>query len=284
MEGPKSLVNSTVLAHFTEAFYLGCKVVLLPPIDLIEEVDSKGHKVVFWHGKGEEFRYEMTARFDEKTGRRQLHVDPILHLLSDMRNSKSFKEKHKDAFCIMAFTMEDLFSCKTDLFVAGMAAGGSKVAVFSFARYQPGFRFSREFWFKWYPLKVPSDPTVILRRSIKLLVHELAHLFGFGHCVFFDCCMNGSGHLEEDFRQSMFLCPVDLKKLKARLGAPCDLGRRYELLSALYRQHGLEAESDWIDRRCQSVLGEVAKPKQEAVGGGVTTAITSPPARKKRKK
>lgn len=256
MAGPKAPVDAKVLAQFTEAFYLGCKVVLLPAIELHEEADQRGEKALFWHAPDDEYRYELKARFDSKTGRRQLHVDPILHLLADMRNSKAFKEKYPNAFCIMALTMEDLYSCPTDLFVAGMAAGGSKVAVFSFARYQPRFQFSREFWFTWRAVRTKADPKVILRRSIKLLVHELAHLFGIGHCVYFDCCMNGSGHLEEDFRQAMFLCPVDLKKLKVRLGPACDLGKRYQLLCELYRANGLLPEAEWITHRIEQVLGK----------------------------
>lgn len=38
-----------------------------------------------------------------------------------------------------------------------------------------------------------------LQRSCKLLVHEIAHLLGVDHCIWFSCCMNGSGHLSEDF-------------------------------------------------------------------------------------
>ena len=30
---------------------------------------------------------------------------------------------------------------------------------------------------------------------------QVGHLLGFEHCVFFRCCMNGSGHLAEDFAQ-----------------------------------------------------------------------------------
>ena len=29
------------------------------------------------------------------------------------------------------------------------------------------------------------------------MVHELGHMFGLPHCVFFSCCMNGSNHDEE---------------------------------------------------------------------------------------
>jgi len=46
---------------------------------------------------------------------RQVDVNSILAILSGPY------PRPKDAFCVIALTFEDLFSCKTDLFVAGMA-------------------------------------------------------------------------------------------------------------------------------------------------------------------
>ena len=40
---------------------------------------------------------------------------------------------------------------------------------------------------------------------------KIGHLLGMAHCVHFACCMNGSGHLAEDFAQPIFLCPVCLR-------------------------------------------------------------------------
>lgn len=64
----------------------------------------------------------------------QLHVDPVLSLLADYRATSA---EGQACFCVMGITMEDLYSSPSDLFVAGMAAGGSNVAVFSFHRYVP---------------------------------------------------------------------------------------------------------------------------------------------------
>jgi bacterioferritin len=36
-----------------------------------------------------------------------------------------------------------------------------------------------------------------LRRSCKVLAHEIGHMFGLSHCVFFHCLMNGSNSLAE---------------------------------------------------------------------------------------
>jgi archaemetzincin len=65
----------------------------------------------------------------------------------------------------------------------------------------------------------------MLQRSRRLLVHELAHLKGVDHCIYYSCCMNGASHLNEDFRQPMHICPVDLRKLAHLCGY--DITQRY---------------------------------------------------------
>ena len=44
-----------------------------------------------------------------------------------------------------------------------------------------------------------------------MLPIQIGHLLGMAHCVHFACCINGSGHLAEDFAQPMFLCPICLR-------------------------------------------------------------------------
>ncbi|ESO92355.1 hypothetical protein LOTGIDRAFT_79079, partial [Lottia gigantea] len=123
----------------------------------------------------------------------------------------------------------DLYADEPDLFVAGMAAGNHKVAVFSLNRYDPCLEFSKEFWFERQIVggfTQKERKKLILQRSCKLVVHEICHILGIDHCIFYDCCMNGSGHLEEDFQQPMFLCPVDLHKLQTLCGF--DIKKRYK--------------------------------------------------------
>ena len=36
---------------------------------------------------------------------------------------------------------------------------------------------------------------ILLRRSMKVMVHELGHMFGLDHCAYFHCLMNGSGRI-----------------------------------------------------------------------------------------
>ena len=168
--------------------------------------------------------------------------------------------------------MEDLYSSNPDLFVAGMAAGGSGVAVFSFHRYHPLIRMSPEDWHDvvyveapptdsyFEPCERPSShqtrpPAVschdatrlMLSRACKLLVHELCHLYGLDHCIFHACLMQGTGHLGGDFAAPHRLCVVCLRKLQFRLGF--NIVRRYQQLQALFSQWELHNDSRWLQQR-----------------------------------
>ncbi|XP_041362880.1 archaemetzincin-2-like [Gigantopelta aegis] len=189
---------------------------------------------------------ELVTRQNAKSGHFQIRVDSILPKLRQVIPS--------DALCLITLTSHDLYGDNSDLFVAGMAAGNQRVAVFSVFRYDPSMTFSIEFWHQIFKSKVVSETDkkrLLLQRSCKLLVHEISHLLGIAHCVHFECCMNGSGHLEEDFRQPMHLCPVDLHKLQALCGF--DALQRYESLLDFYKRHQMRNEAAWVERRLQFI-------------------------------
>lgn len=185
---------------------------------------------------------QLTSRFNRETKQLQVCVDSNL-----MKLRQKIPE---DALCMIGLTMLDLYGDETDLFVAGMAAGNQRVAIFSLYRYNPCLSFSVENWFQveqTNPMPENDRLRIILQRSCKLVVHEICHLLGIDHCIFFDCCMNGSGHLTEDFRQPMQLCPVDLHKLHTLVGF--DVVKRYEELLEFFRKEGFQEEERWVARR-----------------------------------
>lgn len=59
-----------------------------------------------------------------------------------------------------------------------------------------------------------SSSSLYLARICRTASHELGHCFGFEHCMYYACIMQGSASLAEDARQPPYLCPVDLAKLK----------------------------------------------------------------------
>ncbi|GFN82454.1 nucleolar protein 56-like [Plakobranchus ocellatus] len=205
------------LLDYTQRF-LGLPVSVLEGLDIIQQGDKlslvedpsfnpssrPGARVK---------RSTLETRYNAKSKHIQISVDSILLKLRAI--------KPHDALCLIGLTPYDLFGDESDLFVAGMASGFQQVAVFSLMRYNPTLSFSSEHWYDICNSK-KIDPLekrrLILQRACKLVVHELCHLFGIAHCVYYSCCMNGSGHLQEDFDQPMMLCPVDLHKLQTLTG------------------------------------------------------------------
>ena len=127
--------------------------------------------------------------------------------------------------------------------------------IFYSFRYNPNLSFSPEFWFE---KRVTNDYSpseqkrLMLERSCRLLVHETMHLLGISHCIYYSCCMNGSGHLKEDFSQPMYLCPVDHAKLELLFSFnPTD---RYTGLREFFTKHGMKTEAEWMEKRISKGL------------------------------
>jgi len=176
----------------------------------------------------------VTSRTNSMTGRRQVLTGGVLHWLQGRLPG--------DAFCLLGITMEDLYPEPSWNFVFGQASLNERVGVYSFARYDPAF---------YGELRGKDYPALLLRRSMKVLTHETGHMFGLTHCVYFNCVMNGSNHLQESDRRPLHLCPVCLRKLQFSVGF--DVVKRYEALAQFDRQAGLEDEAAWVDRRLEKI-------------------------------
>lgn len=240
------------LIEYTKIF-LGLPVMVLPGIKLVEERDK-----VFWveepvekppgdrRSSQRQRRHQLNSRYNEETRHRQVCVDSNLMQLR--------KLIPQDALCMIGLTMMDLYGDDSDLFVAGMAAGNQRVAIFSLYRYDPCLEFSSEYWYEIHEdkkMQKKERQQITLQRGCKLLVHEICHLLGIDHCIFYDCCMNGSGHLQEDFRQPMHLCPVDLHKLSTLVGFR--VIDRYKTLLRFYKDQEFKPETIWTERRIESL-------------------------------
>jgi len=191
----------------------------------------------------------ITTRTNQYTRNRQILTGDVLAILK--RNIPS------DAFCVLAVTMEDLYPEPSWNFVFGQASLRERVGVYSFARYDPAF----------YGRKRGKDyEKVLLRRSCKVLAHEIGHMFGLEHCIYFKCAMNGSNHLKESDSRPMHLCPVCLRKLQCSIGF--DVVSRYRNLLQFYRpaeplarrgwKVGFEEEAQWIIKRLRWIVPDKA--------------------------
>ncbi|UCD57650.1 MAG: hypothetical protein JSV16_00640, partial [Candidatus Hydrogenedentota bacterium] len=181
--------------------------------------------------------YRFTTRTNPLTRNRQLLTSDVLVLLQ--------QNLPTDAFCVLAITMEDLYPDPTWNFVFGQASLRERVGVFSFARYDPAF----------YGEKRGEDyQEVLLRRSCKVLVHEMAHMFSLEHCIFFRCVINGSNHLRESDSRPLTLCPVCLRKLQFCIGF--DVVDRYRSLLKFYQKVGFDHEARWVTERLKRISAD----------------------------
>ena len=150
-----------------------------------------------------------------------------------------------DAVCYLAITMADLYPEESWNFVFGQASLPQKVGVYSMARYFPQF---------WGQEESPESYFLALRRSCRVLAHEVGHIFGLAHCIHYRCTMNGSNSLEESDRRPLRLCPFCLKKLQWNRGF--DIVKRYERLKEFFENQDLLQEAAWISLRLKRLRSD----------------------------
>ena len=215
---PFDRVSTAVLAEYAGLFY-DLPVRVLPRITAVE-VGARG-------------------RINRFSKQRQLLSTDILAYLE--------KKLPHDARALIGLTTIDLYPEPAWNFVFGQASLSKRVGVYSLARYHhPAFYGESS-------AAAQEVDALVLRRSLKVLVHELGHMFGVEHCIYYLCVMNGSNHLRETDAQPLHLCPIDLRKLHHSIGF--EPLARYRNLGSFYREHGLDEEARWIERRMAEIAG-----------------------------
>jgi archaemetzincin len=175
---------------------------------------------------------QLGATFKNGGGRRQLYSDEALSAL--------VRHVPDDAFCVLAVTLEDLVPHGDWNYVFGQASLHDRVGIFSFARFDPAF-FGEP--------RDDSTKVIIARRRCGVLAHEIGHMFGIKHCIYYHCLMNGSNSLAEGDAAPLHLCPVCLRKLHQSVGF--EILERERLLAIAFEEAGLTSEADWHRRRLQ---------------------------------
>jgi archaemetzincin len=205
-DGAPALEPLVAVIH---AFY-GLEVKMLPPVTLDE--------------------VKPTTRVNDHTEKRQLLAPDILSWMS--------WNVPKDAYGVVAITMEDLYPDPEWNFVFGQASLKERVGVQSFARYDPAF-FGEARPDGWQAL--------VLRRATWTMVHEIGHMFGLQHCVHYRCIMGGSNNQDESDRAPLHVCPVCAHKLWWALRY--DAAAREDALAGALRAAGFADEAAWSERR-----------------------------------
>jgi archaemetzincin len=184
---------------------------------------------------------QFWPRTNKHTHNRQLLTTVIMDFLRTQRPP--------DAFCLLGVTMEDLYPEASWNFVFGQAWPEARVGIYSFARYDPTFTQKD---------RPAGYRDLILKRSCDVLAHEVGHLFGMHHCVYYDCVMDGSNSLAETDAAPPHLCPICLRKLQFAI--QFDPVVRYQDLSRFYHRHKWEDEAAWTDRQLAKASVDGAAP------------------------
>mmetsp|Transcript_11405 Transcript_11405/g.15351 ORF Transcript_11405/g.15351 Transcript_11405/m.15351 type:complete len:86 (+) Transcript_11405:868-1125(+) len=79
------------------------------------------------------------------------------------------------------------------------------------------------------------------------MVHEIGHMFGLKHCIYYECTLNGSnGSFEYDRVPHRTLCPICLAKLK--MNAKFNCRERYSKLIEASAELGFVEDVEFYTR------------------------------------
>ena len=175
-------------------------------------------------------KLEVSSRSNPYTGQFQYNAGQMLKKLISLIPS--------DAYCMIGISKEDIYPREGWNFCFGLASVSNRVGVFSFARYDPNFcdddteSGEEESSCSETELEtIVSNKSMLHYRSCRVMAHEICHMFGIKHCIYYNCMMNGSNSSSESCRKPPYLCPVCLKKLQ--LAVAFDPVERYKQLSSI---------------------------------------------------
>ena len=129
-------------------------------------------------------------------------------------------------------TNQDLYPKEEWNFVFGLANLDYQCGVFSFCRTSA-------------KTTIDMDPVEVrlkfLATAIGIMVHEIGHMFGIRHCIYYECTMNGTqGSFESEKGVEDGICPMCLYKLKANI--KFDTRERYEKLMEVCEAIGFKQD------------------------------------------
>jgi len=142
------------------------------------------------------------------------------------------------AHSMLTLVNVDMFVTSDQQYAFGWSTLRDRLGVVGFSRLDPSM----------YGGTGPADvPGTLLRRGLRLAIHEVGHMFGLGHCQIFRCAMNGISDLVELDATPPRLCPLCLRKLHIVTGLD-PRARDAELLQ-VYADLGITEEAQWVAER-----------------------------------
>lgn len=176
------------------------------------------------------------------------------------------------ACAVMGITLEDLTNREDWNFVYGLASTVDGMGVFSLARFSPEFCGE--------PCSGPEERAqIILERCCKVVSHELGHIFGLKHCIYFHCLMNGANHAGELNSQRLLECPACLMKLTHSFG--WNILDRYAALQKAMKHLRFDSYVTTVDQLVGLLRAVVPSPLPTRLLGSAPEACDEIPSHKK---
>lgn len=156
---------------------------------------------------------------------------------------------------MISFTDVDLFTERLSNYCFGYgipALGG----VQSIHRFMPEFTcesFDNEEDFN----------SLLLLRILKIATHEIGHMFGHMHCIYYNCLMMGTNGLFQTDENPIYFCPICYRKLYKCL--KFDHKKRYEELTALCKKFGGYFLMPQPEEKDNMSVGEWFKKRYDAL-------------------
>jgi archaemetzincin len=215
--------NLDIISNFCDIFFPGCRTEILPSID---------------------FDNKMKKRINPYTKQPQYLVSNLIAHLKTMQR----KRRNRQELFSIGVTMIDIYPDAAWNFVYGSASIDEGIGIYSFARFDPLFPHSS--------LEILQRPctedeqVLILKRAISTCLHEIMHLFGLEHCIYYLCLMNGANCEKEMDSSLLYLCPICLRKMYSSFGKQhYNVIKMYKEILELLKKVGFRDEVNWYDNR-----------------------------------
>ena len=188
---------------FNEAYFHGAEVEIVKPGSKIVMTRSRDGKALTTKNVPTDFL--KAHKIDNR-----VNGGYVQYNASDI-NTALKEYKARDTFCILGITNQDLYPYDSWNFVFGLANLSDGTGVFSFIRHEVTFGQDPDIQSDYEPAEAQA---IWFKRGCNTMVHEITHMFGVKHCIYYECTMNGSnGSFESDRREDTTLCPSCLIKL-----------------------------------------------------------------------
>lgn len=167
----------------------------------------------------------IKARHNDNIKSQQFLVKKINNELEKIKNDLD------NSLCLIALTSNDLYPDDNWNYVFGESYMNIGIGTFSTYHFNIDNLLKADQSFK--NVQIYKDN--FFRMICHIAVHEIGHMFGIEHCVYYACNMNGCMSIFELVQQPTYLCPIDLRKLQYVMNL--DVAKRHELLKKFYEEN-----------------------------------------------